>query len=41
MGILSGAERIEGVAEGLGECLDIVLMGADAIDMIVGQERTW
>ena len=39
MGILSGAETTEGVAEGLGECLNVVLMGADAIDMI--EEWEW
>ena len=39
MGILSGAETIEGVAEGLGECLNVVSMGADAIDMI--EEWEW
>ena len=35
---MSGTERTEGVAEGLGECLDVVSMGADAIDMIVEWE---
>ena len=40
MGILSSAERTEGVAKGLGECLNVVSMGADAIDMIEGLEWT-
>ena len=39
MGVLSGAETTEGVAEGLGECLDVVSMGADATDMT--EEWEW
>ena len=39
MGILSGAETTEGVVKGLGGCLDVVSMGADAIDMI--EEWEW
>ena len=38
---MSGAETTEGVIEGLGECLDVVSMGADAIDMIGEWEWTW
>jgi hypothetical protein len=31
---LSGTDIIEGVAEGIGDCLGIVSMGADGEDMI-------
>ena len=39
MGVLSSAETIEGVAEGLGGYLDVVSMGADTTDMI--EEWEW
>jgi hypothetical protein len=34
LGVLSGTEIIEGVAEGIGDCLGIASMGEDGEDMM-------